>query len=160
MTDRPEPGDRPSISSANEGRRLDRPPGERYAEPSKPPPSPSVRRAITLALAAAAVGTVLMIALAGLLAISSGLLVAAVVIGRFIGLAMRTARGAIGPGRARLIALAISIAGIAIAQIGIWLYARSEGGVLELVDYLGQTFGPLAPLEFAIAGVIAILSAD
>jgi uncharacterized protein (DUF2062 family) len=48
---------------------------------------------------------------------------------------------------------------VAIAQIGIWLFARAEGGALGLVDYLGQTFGPLVPLQFAIAALVAWWSA-
>ena len=101
-----------------------------------------------------------MVFLAGQLAVSSGLLVVAVVVGRFVGVGLRTARGALTPAAARTLALVIAIAGVGAAQIGIWLYARSEGGVLELADYLGQTFGPLVPLEIVLAAVIAILSAD
>jgi hypothetical protein len=101
-----------------------------------------------------------MVLLAGQLAVSSGLLVMAVVIGRFVGLGLRTARGAITPGRARAIALLVAVGGVAVAQLGIWLYARSEGGVLELVDYLAQAFGLLVPLEIALAAVVAVLSAD
>jgi hypothetical protein len=101
-----------------------------------------------------------MVLLAGQLAVSSGLLVVAVVVGRFVGLGLRTARGALTPGRARLLAVLIAAGGVAAAQLGMWAYARSEGGVLELVDYLGQTFGPLVPLEVAFAAVVAVLSAD
>ena len=101
-----------------------------------------------------------MVLLAGQLAVSSGLLVVAVVVGRFVGLGLRTARGALTPGRTRLLAVLIAAGGVAAAQLGMWAYARSEGGVLELVDYLGQTFGPLVPLEIAFAAVVAVLSAD
>jgi hypothetical protein len=105
-------------------------------------------------------GAVLMVFLAGQLAVSSGLLVVAALIGRFVGVGLRMERGALTPTLARTIALAIAVGGVAIAQVGIWLYARSEGGVLEFADYLGQTFGPLVPLEILLAGVIALISAD
>jgi hypothetical protein len=101
-----------------------------------------------------------MVLLAGQLAVSSGLLVVAVVVGRFVGLAIRTARGAMSPGRSRAVAVTVAAAAVVSAQVGIWLYARSEGGALELVDYLGQTFGPLVPLEVLLAAVVAVVSAD
>jgi hypothetical protein len=115
---------------------------------------------VALAVLAALAGAALMVFLAGQFAVSSGLLVAAVVMGRFVGLGLRTARGALTPGWSRAIAVTIAIASIVLAQIGIWLYARSEGGVLELADYLGQAFGPLVPLELLLATVVAVLSAD
>jgi hypothetical protein len=113
-----------------------------------------------LAVLVALAGAVLMVFLAGQLAVSSGLVVVAVVMGRFVGVAIRTARSALNPGRRRALALVIAVAGVGVAQVGIWLYARSEGGVLELVDYLGQTFGPLVLVEILFAAVIAALSAD
>lgn len=147
---------------SGEPKRLERPPGERYVPPSVSPAQrePSAVRAIAYAVLVALVGAIAMVLLAGQLAVSSGLLVVAVVVGRFVGLGLRTARGALTPGRARLLALLIAIGGMAAAQLGIWVYARSEGGVLELVDYLGQTFGPLVPLQIALAAVVAVFSAD
>ena len=44
-------------------------------------------------------------------------------------------------------------------QVGLWLYAGSEGGVLSLVDYLGETFGPLVPLQVVIAPAAAWMAA-
>jgi hypothetical protein len=52
-------------------------------------------------------------------------------------------------------ALALTLGAVALAQLGIWLYARWEGGALGIVDYLAQAFGPLVPLQFAVAGVVA-----
>jgi hypothetical protein len=43
--------------------------------------------------------------------------------------------------------------------VGLWLYARTEGGVLALPDYLGQTFGLLVPIQVALALAIAWWSA-
>jgi len=51
--------------------------------------------------------------------------------------------------------VAVTLGAVALAQLGIWLYARSEGGALGLVDYLSQTFGPLVPLQFVVAGAVA-----
>ena len=44
---------------------------------------------------------------------------------------------------------------VILGQLGLWLYARIEGGVLSLPDYLGQTFGFLVPLQFAAAMLVA-----
>ncbi len=55
----------------------------------------------------------------------------------------------------RWIATALAVIGVALGQLGLWLFARSEGGVLPLVDYLGQTFGPLVPLQLLVAGAVA-----
>ena len=117
-------------------------------------------RAVVVATITGLAGAALMVLLAGELAVSFGLLIIAALMGRFIGLALRTARGALTPARARTIGLALATTVVGLAQVGIWLFARSEGGVLEFTDYLGQTFGLLVPLEFAIAAVIAVLSAD
>jgi hypothetical protein len=45
--------------------------------------------------------------------------------------------------------------GVIVGQVGLWLFARSEGGVLAPLDYLGQTFGALVPLELALAAIAA-----
>jgi len=163
MDEQKEPGERrPHERDGGTHRRLERPPGERYAPPPEQAPrKPSLVRGVVVASLVAVVGAVAMTLLAGQLAISSGLLVIAVVIGRFIGLGLRAgARSTINPGRARTLALILAVGGIALAQVGIWIYARSEGGVLGLGDYLGQVFGVLVPLEFALAGIVAVLSAD
>jgi hypothetical protein len=141
-------------------RRLERPPGERYARATSAPGTAGVTRAVAIATLIGLGGATLMVVLAGQVAVSSGLLVVAALMGRFIGLALRTARGRITPARARALALAIALVAIGLAQLGIWLYARSEGGVLGLTDYLGETFGVLVPLELAVGAVIAALSAD
>jgi hypothetical protein len=161
MTEPLEPGEPRPSAAGGTPRRLERPPGERYATGRATTiREPSTARAIVRAGLVALAGAILMILLAGQLAVSSGLLVLAVLVGRFVGLAIRTARGASSPGRSRLLAVVIALAGVAIAQVGMWLYARSEGGVLQFGDYLGQTFGPLVPLEILLAAVVALLSAD
>ena len=49
--------------------------------------------------------------------------------------------------------------GLSRGQLGIWAYARSEGGVLGLADYLGQTFGWLVPAQVVLAAFAAWWSA-
>ena len=46
-------------------------------------------------------------------------------------------------GRRVRIAVAITLGGVALGQLGLWLYARTEGGVLPLPEYLLEVFGVL-----------------
>lgn len=156
MDTRPEPGD------GGPGRRLERPPADRFTTPAgtapagtapgEPAAAGSPGRGLASAAAAAAVGAAALIVLAGVFAVSAGLVVVAAVLGRFVALALRAgSRGTIA-GRARVgSAVALSVAAVVVAQLGIWLYARSEGGALGLADYLGQTFGWLVPLQVIVA---------
>jgi hypothetical protein len=52
-------------------------------------------------------------------------------------------------------AVTITLLGILVGQVGIWLYARSEGGVLGLVDYLGQAFGWLVVAQLVVGAAVA-----
>jgi hypothetical protein len=144
-------------------RRLDRPPSGRYA-PSPPtddvPPAASVVRASLYGDLAGAAGAVAIVVLAGVLAIGAGLIVVAAAVGRFVGLGVRAGGGGALPSRVGpTIAIVTSLAAVGAGQVGTWLYARSEGGVLDLADYLGQTFGWLVPVQFAIAALVAWWSA-
>lgn len=164
--DRPEPGDRRPRSAPRA--ELERPPGDRYRSRSGdaagsgalPPTRVSPARGIALAVVVGVVGAILATMLEGVLSLTLGLLVVAALIGRFVALALRAGAGSTIPARRRLaVALALTLGAVALAQLGIWLYARSEGGVLGVVDYLAQTFGPLVPLQFIVAGVVAWWSA-
>ena len=158
--ERPEPGDRrPPAAPRVE---LERPPGDRYRPPSSDPEAlagpagATPARGIALALVVGVAGAILAALLEGLFAITLGLLVVAGLIGRFVTLALRAGAGdTIPAGRRSAAALAITLGALALAQLGIWLYARSEGGALGVVDYLSQTFGPLVPLQFVVAGAAA-----
>lgn len=113
-------------------------------------------RGIVLASAVGAIGSAASIALFAVASVSAGLLVVAALTGLFVAQALRAAGGAgIPPQLRRILAVATAIESVVVAQIGIWLYARAEGGALGLVDYLAQTFGPLVPLQFAIAALVA-----
>jgi hypothetical protein len=151
----PEPGERSG------GRRLERPPGERYRSdeppPAEPAPAATPARGVAWAFAVAVAGAVAIAVLAGALNVTVGLLVVAVLIGRYVAMALR-AGGAPRRG-VEALAAGLAIFGVALGQLGIWLYARSEGGVLGLLDYLAQTFGWLVPVELAVAAVVAWWSA-
>ena len=113
-------------------------------------------RGIVLASAVGAIGSAASIALFAIASVSAGLLVVAALTGLFVAQALRAGGGAgIPPRLRRILAVATAIESVVVAQIGIWLYARAEGGALGLVDYLAQTFGPLVPLQVAIAALVA-----
>jgi hypothetical protein len=97
---------------------------------------------------------------AGPLAFSAGLVVIAIFAGRLIGLVTRSAGGpAISSDTRVVIALLITIGWFVAAQVAVWAYARWEGGALDLLDYLGQTFGPLVPLQLLVSVLVAWWSA-
>jgi uncharacterized membrane protein YidH (DUF202 family) len=152
-----EPGERPNRTP------LDRAPGERYrggtaadadagASRDGSGPARGVARAVLVGIAGAA----LIVVFGGALGVSLGLVVLAVVIGRFVTLALLAGGGStIRPGARTAIAVGTAILAILLGQLGIWLYARSEGGVLGPLDYLAQAFGWLVPLQLAVAALVA-----
>lgn len=150
------PGDR--MPSAG---RLNRPPSDRYGQ-SAPTESAdgagasgSLVRAVVFAIPAAVIALAVYVGLAGPFSFTAGLVVVAIFGGRMIGLSARAGGGtAVSADRAIVIALVITLAWFAGAQVSTWLYARGEGGVLPLLEYLGQVFGPIVPLV-AIASVLA-----
>jgi hypothetical protein len=135
-----EPGERPNRP------RLDRPPSARYAEAAEAPTNACPVRGLAWAALVAVGGAAAIVALGGPLAVSIGLVVVALVIGRLVGLALRTKEFS---------AVTITLLGILLGQLGIWLYARSEGGVLGLLDYLGQTFGWLVAAQLLVGAAVA-----
>jgi hypothetical protein len=138
-------------------RRLARPPSERYLaaeEPAAPVGSPT--RGIALGTVAAIVGAAAITLAGGLLAVTAGLLVIAGVIGWATAVAVVGGAGtSLGGARRTLFAVTLAVAGVALGQLGLWLLARQEGGVLSLLDYLAEVFGILVPPELAIAGLVA-----
>jgi hypothetical protein len=159
MDEAPEPGDR---RPAGDGpRRLERPPGARYAAAAGGDATVSRTGPIRgILLAAGAMGSAASIALFAVASISAGLVVVAALTGLLVAEALRAGAGdTISPRLRRTLSLSTAIESVAIAQVGIWLFARYEGGALGLIDYLAQTFGPLVPLQFAIAALVAWWSA-
>ena len=156
--------------------RLARPPSARYGSPSAGEPQApagaalsteasggrasavraSAVRGIAFGTIAALLGAALIVLLGGALAISAGLLVAAAALGYAVGIATVAGAGdtLACPARPSVAAVLAAI-GALLGQAGLWLFARSEGGVLPLIDYLGQTFGLLVPLEVLLAAAVA-----
>ena len=142
-------------------RRLDRPPSDRYAHPEPEIDASATRAgsgggALAVAAAVGAVGALATIALGGVLGLSAGLLVVAGATGWGIGAAWVAAgRDAIRAGRRPWLAAAVAIGSFVAGQLGLWLNARSEGGVLSVPDYLGQTFGLLVPAQAILIVALA-----
>jgi hypothetical protein len=128
-------------------RRLARPPSDRY----RPTVSGSDESSSVGLLGAAAITLA-----GGLVTITAGLLVVAAVVGWAVAVAVAYGAGASLTGRTRtLISVLTALISVGLGQVGLWLLARGEGGVLPLIDYLGETFGILVPLQLAIAGLVA-----
>lgn len=156
-------------------RRLARPPSERYgaapipgsrptARPradAAPGPAPAISRAapvrgIAFGAIAALLGGALVVVFGGALAVSAGLLVVASAVGYAVGLAVVIgAADTLSPRERPWVAAGLAGLGLLLGQLGLWLFARAEGGVLTPIDYLGQTFGVLVPLEIALGAVVA-----
>jgi len=148
-------------------RRLSRPPSDRYrtTEPAAPDdgatassqvPARGIAFATIVALAIAVAITVA----GGMLLVSAGLVVLAAAGGWAVAIALKVGAGDTIPrSRRTWIAAGLALAAVLVGQLGLWLFARTEGGVLPLVEYLGQTFGPLVPLQALAAAAVAYWSA-
>jgi hypothetical protein len=156
----------PGIPTPGE-RRLAHPPSDRFraaeeaAAAALAPVRPvSAGRGLAYAALVVLGGAVAVTILGGVLTLTGGLLVVAALIGWGTAWALRIGAGSTIPrGRRALIAASLALLAVAGGQVGLWLYAGSEGGVLPLLDYLGQTFGPLVPIEAAIAMAVAWVTA-
>jgi hypothetical protein len=134
-------------------KQLDRPPSDRYMASTVEHVSTTLltgAQSIAVAGLFAVIGALAITFGGGLLAITAGLVVIAVAIGWGVGTVL-----ALGPGRrsgrTTVLALVLAAGGVALGQVGLWLLARQEGGVLSLADYLAETFGFLVPLQFLAA---------
>ena len=137
-------------------RRLERPPSDRYAPDTPAPPatvaSGSAARGVAWGALAGVAGAVATVVLGGVLSLSAGLLVVAAATGWAIGQAVVLGGGSsLARGPRWQIAVTLAAVGVVLGQLGLWLYARTEGGVLTLPDYLIQTFGLLAPVQAILA---------
>jgi hypothetical protein len=144
-------------SDAPGERRLERPPSERYATPEDAAPAASGLsrpRRVAIGALIAVVGAVAIAVGGGLLAITAGLVVVAVAVGWGVGTIVSLGAEP-DPPSTTWTAVALTVLGIGLGQVGLWLIARQEGGVLGLVDYLGETFGFLVPLQFLVGAVTA-----
>ena len=125
---------------------LDRPPSERYpAEPATDIEATPARRA-TRGAGAALIGAAVIAVLGGPLSVTLGLVGVAAVIGWAIGSIARPSLG---------LAVGLAVGSVAMGLIGIWLFARIEGGVLGPLDYFAEVHGPLVVVDLAVAGLVA-----
>jgi len=138
-------------------RRLAHPPSDRYrspAAPLAPPSSPAgpapLARGLGLGAVAGLVGAAAITILGGVLTVTAGLIVVAAATGWAV--------GAVLPRRTRA-ALILALAAVALGQLGLWAYARSEGGVLGPFELLWQVYGGLVPLELLAAAILAWIGA-
>ena len=141
-------------------RRLAHPPSDRYrsAEPPAPvlDPALSPARGVAFAAVAAILGAAAITSLGGVLAISSGLVVVAGAAGWAVAVGLRAGAGPrLAADRRLRLALGFALLSVALGQLGLWLYAGTEGGVLGPLDYLWQTFGVLVLLELVAALIAA-----
>jgi hypothetical protein len=63
------------------------------------------------------------------------------------------------PGPRNRLALALTTLAVVLGQLGLWLFARYEGGVLGPIDYLAETFGALVLVQLVIAWIVAAATA-
>ncbi len=172
VTDPPRPPGPEGPPKVAGERRLPRAPSERYGTSQAPrspaaadrppgwspetPTGHSATRGVAFGAIVALVGAALIVVFGGALAVSAGLLVVASGVGYAVGLAtVIGADGTLSTGTRAWIAAALAALGVLLGQIGLWLFARAEGGVLAPIDYLGQTFGPLVPVEVLLGAAVA-----
>ncbi len=163
-TTEPAPGPGPDPGE----RRLSRPPSDRYRAAEASPTdddasaasSATPARGIAFGVLVAIVIAVAITIVGGVLLVSAGLVVLAAAGGWAVAIALKVGATATITRRDRVcLATGLALAAIVLGQVGLWLFARSEGGVLPIVDYLGQTFGPLVPLQAVAAATTAAWSA-
>jgi hypothetical protein len=115
---------------------------------------------VAIAVALALLGAAAIVLLGGVATVTTGLIVVAGAIGFGVAVALQLGAGSrLPPGRRIGLAVGLTLASIALGQIGVWQYALTEGGVLPLADYLGEVFGPLVVVEFVVGAVVAWLAA-
>jgi hypothetical protein len=169
VTDEHEPATAtPSPDPASPGeRRLAHPPSDRYraaearaaTDADAGDPAASVARGVAVSLVVAIVGTVAIVILGGVMALTEALLVVAGFTGGSVGVALRWGAADTLTRRHRVtLGLVVAVAAVAVGQLGLWQYARLEGGVLGPLDYLGQVYGPLVLAEFATAALLSWLA--
>ena len=158
----------PSAPPSPGERRLAHPPSDRYraaearvaAAAEAPDPNASVARGLALASVVAILGAAAVVVLGGALAVAAGLVVLAGATGWLVALVLKFgAADQLSRRRTVGLAIGLTLVAIALGQLGLWQYARTEGGVLSLLDFLAEVYGPLVPLEFALGAVLAWLAA-
>ena len=145
-----ERGDRrPSSSRSTDGRgQLDRPPGDRYR--AAPDAGDDTGDRVVWPALAVGLGAVIgYVLLGGVLAVTAGLIVVAGFAGWLLGKLVA------GPRRAA----AAGVATVVVGLLGVWLFGRIEGGVLDPITYLDEVQGwPLVVLQLVAGGGLAAAS--
>jgi hypothetical protein len=152
----PEPGD------VRPGQRLAAPPSQRYVQAARgstedqAPDGASSGRAVVIGGLVAAFIAVLMIALGVVFSMTAGLLVAAFFLGRLTAVGVRAGGGSAVSSTLRVVlSIGLSLAAVALVQVGLWLVAGIQGGSLGFAAFLDQTYGPLVLLEASVATLAA-----
>jgi hypothetical protein len=148
-------------------RRLAHPPSDRYraaeeaaAARSASPRVVSAGRGVAFATGTMVLGAVVLVVVGGVLTFSGALLVLAGLIGWAVSFAFWYGAGtSLTRSRRVLLPVAFAVGAVVLGQVGLWLYAATEGGVLPLTDYLGEVFGWLVPLQVVIAALGAAITA-
>jgi hypothetical protein len=135
------PGDRPPRQPA----RLDRAPSERYSR--EPLADADGRRKAARALAVAVAGAAVIAFLGGPLSMTAGLLAVSVVVGIVLGSMLRPRTG---------IAVGLAVGSVVVGLLGVWIFSRVEGGVLDPIAYLADVEGPLTPVQLLLAAIAAV----
>ena len=148
-----EPGDRPNAGAgagdrpARQPTHLERAPSERYAH--EEPPEAGTRGQVVRALGIAVAGAAVIAFLGGPLSMSGGLLAVSVVVGIVLGSTLRPRTA---------VAVGLAVGSVVVGLLGVWLFSRLEGGVLDPLAYLADVEGPLAPIQLLLAGASAAVS--
>ena len=130
-----EPGERRPL--------LDRPPGDRYvAGESESVREPGRLNAVLLPLALVLGTAVGFVILGGILGVTAALVIPSAFLGWLTG------RLVSPPSRAAVVGLAA----IATGLLGIWLFGRYEGGVMDPIAYLAEVEGPITVVLSLLAG--------
>ena len=123
--------------------RLERPPSDRYGVPAAAtdPTAAGGLDAVLVPVAIALAGTIAIVVLGGILDVTAGLVVVAAFLGWLTG------RLVSPPARAASVGLGV----VAVGVLGIWLFGRFEGGVLDPVTYLLEVEGAIVVLLSLVA---------
>jgi hypothetical protein len=113
------------------------------------------------AVIAGLLGAAALVLVGGVLASTFGLLLIGGATGAVVGLLV--ARAAVPadsaipiPRRTVVrIGVGVALAAMVVGDLGLWLFALSEGGVLGPLDYLWTTFGPFVPGVALVAALTA-----
>jgi hypothetical protein len=121
-------------------------PSERYPSRETPPPNADPLAGLLVPMAIVLGGAAGFVVLGGILAVTAGLVVLAAVVGWLVGTFVSP------PLRAGLVGLGAVVLGL----LGIWLFGRIEGGVMDPVAYFLEVQGlPLVLLELLAGGGLA-----